>query len=99
MQLDRAVNMEITNTFGMKKDLGKNPVITTCPNCKNHIETTVISLHRRSIIGKWCFFDICCLPCDCLRRPGSDNDGIHRPDIHNQHTHKCPKCDHVFKND
>ena len=87
----------VANTFGMKKDLGKNPVITTCPNCNKNIETVVTSLHRRTIIGKWCLFDICCLPCGSLRGTSSDKDGLHRPDIHNQHTHTCPKCNHIFE--
>ena len=91
--------MELTNTFGMRKDLGKTPVITTCPNCKKTIQTEVESEHRPTIVGKWCLTDLCGFLCNCLKTEPTEEEELHRPDIHNQHTHRCPSCGHTFEND
>ena len=91
--------MDMTNSFGMKRDLGAAPVITTCPNCKTSVQTVVESLHRPEIVGKWCWNDLCCIPLQSLRSKDNQDNRLHRPDLDQRHTHKCPDCDHIFNSD
>ena len=91
--------MDITNSFGMKRDLGATPVITMCPSCKTTVETIVESQHRPVIIRKWCCSDVCCIPFHRLRSMNNQDNQLRSPDLDRQHTHKCPRCAYDFNSD